>query len=262
MCWVNQLKHKRGSRPRCVLLADGDREKTARRLTELAGIPGVEVSMEDRWMPFGRPVPVPGGGWVMAPAEEARLDQPNPLIGEDIRRVLRRWWLAIPDNANTPNWDFASSCSIFGRLGLMLVEAKAHFNEFDLGGKSLPDTANGWRNHIRIGRAIADASAGLQAATGRLWAISRDRHYQASNRFAFGWKLASLGIPVVLVWLGFLDAGEMSDRGPVIPSLDAWREGVRRYCKGLVDDLVWEEPISVGGIPSIPVIRVSGQTLG
>ena len=35
--------------------------------------------------------------------------------------------------------------------------------------------------------------------------ISRDRCYQFSNRIAFAWKLVSLGIPVVLVYLGFLN---------------------------------------------------------
>lgn len=262
MCWMNQLDQNRGSRPRCVLLAAGDREEVACRLTKLVGIPEVVIDITDRWMPYGIPVRNPDGTWNLDPAAEVRLDQPNPLVGADIRRELQRWWLAVSRNANTPNWDLAATCSISGRPGLLLVEAKAHFNEFDLPGKSLPTTANGWKNHIQIGRVIADASAGLQAATGRPWAISRDRCYQLSNRFAFGWKLASLGIPVVLVWLGFLNSTEMSDRGPLISSREAWREGVFRYGEGLVDDRAWEKPISVKDVPFIPLLRVSGQPLG
>jgi hypothetical protein len=34
--------------------------------------------------------------------------------------------------------------------------------------------------------------------------ISRDNVYQLSNRVAFAWKLATLGIPSVLVYLGFI----------------------------------------------------------
>ena len=42
------------------------------------------------------------------------------------------------------------------------------------------------------------ARNGLSAATGLQWGLSRDDHYQLSNRFAWCWKLATLGIPVVL----------------------------------------------------------------
>jgi hypothetical protein len=36
------------------------------------------------------------------------------------------------------------------------------------------------------------------------WALSRDRCYQMSNRFALAYRLAELGILVVLICLGFL----------------------------------------------------------
>jgi hypothetical protein len=38
--------------------------------------------------------------------------------------------------------------------------------------------------------------------------ISRDNRYQMSNRFAWSWKLASVGVPVVLVYLGFVGAAD------------------------------------------------------
>lgn len=44
------------------------------------------------------------------------------------------------------------------------------------------------------------------------WAISRDSRYQKSNRFAWACKLAGLGLPVVLMYLGFVRADEMRDR--------------------------------------------------
>ena len=34
-----------------------------------------------------------------------------------------------------------------------------------------------------------------------------------SNRFAWAWKLASSSVPVVLIYLGFLRADEMRDKG-------------------------------------------------
>ena len=39
MAWWNQPEDSRGSRPRCVLLVDGDKKEVADRLTQLVGIP-------------------------------------------------------------------------------------------------------------------------------------------------------------------------------------------------------------------------------
>ena len=38
-------------------------------------------------------------------------------------------------------------------------------------------------------------------------------HYSLCNRVAWAWKLAQLGVPVVWVYLGFLNATEMLDQG-------------------------------------------------
>jgi hypothetical protein len=45
--------------------------------------------------------------------------------------------------------------------------------------------------------------------TGLTWALSRDWCYQMSIRFAWAWKLAGLGKPVILIYLGFLAYDEM-----------------------------------------------------
>jgi hypothetical protein len=34
--------------------------------------------------------------------------------------------------------------------------------------------------------------------------LSRDAFYQVSNRMAWGWRLASLGVPVTVLYLGFV----------------------------------------------------------
>src|SRR5690606_35723525 len=110
------------------------------------------------------------------------------------RQAMTNWWLAVVANANTPNWDIASTCLVDGKPGLLLIEAKAHHAELTNAekGKSLPNSDNGWLNHERIGHAIAEASYRLQRATGWRWAISRDSRYQMSNRFAWSWKIASM----------------------------------------------------------------------
>ena len=101
---------------------------------------------------------------------------------------------------------------------IVLIEAKAHEKELieaETGKKNIgtPVSGNARRNLMRIDWAIRDASAALIEETGLTWALSRDWNYQMSNRFAWAWKLADLGIPVVLVYLGFLSANEMSDQG-------------------------------------------------
>jgi hypothetical protein len=80
--------------------------------------------------------------------------------------------------------------------------------------------ANGLRNHDKIGSAIRQANTNLNLISPG-WNLSGDLHYQLSNRFAWSWKLASLGIPVVLVYLGFLNANDMSDQGHPIAGLAA-----------------------------------------
>ena len=133
MVWLDQLgKNTRGSRPRCVLLMDGDRAEVADRLTRLViGLPNeVVITDNDLWMPCGK-----------TSVSEARLGQLVKLLSpkygvqrsQDVKRQLSAWW--NPKGGNTPNWDIASSCRIRGTTGLLLVEAKAHGCELNSRGK-------------------------------------------------------------------------------------------------------------------------------
>lgn len=259
MSWWNQLDKTRGSRPRSVLMMNGDRETIAKRLTILVNHPHVKVRADDLWMPTGLPIQNPDGGWNLKPAAEAKLGEPNDLVSVEHQQKLRRWWLEVPRNANMPNWDIASGCQIRGVPGLLLVEAKAHGNELDEAGKRLPTSLNGWKNHERIGRAIADAGVEFQFATKKPWAISRDRHYQLSNRFAWSWKLTSLGIPVVLVYLGFLNASDMAGDGPLFRSEKDWTQAMTAHAKGVVPDSTWTSELDFDGVPLIPLRRVHDQ---
>ena len=106
MNWLKKLgKDNRGSRPRCVLLTDGSREQVAERLTRVVCRPEVVVSSKDQWQPQGK-----------SDVREAQLDKTLQsgvvLLSEAIRGQLKGWWLA--DNAPTPNWDIASTCTISG----------------------------------------------------------------------------------------------------------------------------------------------------
>ena len=81
MSWLEQLpkKERRGSRPRCILFMDGDRETVAARLTELVGLSSVKVSADDKWMPYGKPVKKEDDSWDKTPAAESQRMDLYPL---------------------------------------------------------------------------------------------------------------------------------------------------------------------------------------
>ncbi len=243
---------QQGSNPRCHWLTHGTRREVAGRLTGLAQGWGT-VSEEDNWMPDG-----------FCPPEEARLDESQKLVSAVADRgKLSKWWLAVPQRANTPNWDIASTCTVHGvqgGKGLLLVEAKAHHNELKNSAKGKqfqPNNAShdSRSNHHRIGAAIHEANTALTAQTKLCWALSRDKHYQMSNRFAWAWKLTELGYPVILVYLGFLKANEMHDRGTPFDSCDDWKECVKEHSQPLFPVQIWNQKWTVHGRAFVPCIH-------
>ncbi|HUX02899.1 MAG: hypothetical protein WBD63_03145 [Phycisphaerae bacterium] len=74
-------------------------------------------------------------------------------------------------------------------------------------------SARSAENHERIGRAIAEAATALDRIVPGV-RMSRDSHYQIANRVAYSWKLASMGVPVLLVFLGFTEDNGIADVGP------------------------------------------------
>ena len=258
MTWCEQLgKDNRGSRPRCVLLVDGDGKEVADRLTRLVDIDEVVIDHSDRWMPYGKPVRK-DGSWDNTPAKEAKLDDLASLLPRNIKRQqeikeqLRCWWLAAKGRANTPNWDIASTCTIKGKPGLLLVEAKAHVSE--LCPKPDKCSSTNPENRAQICRAIAQANEAFQSATGEKWGLSRDHHYQLSNRFAWSWKLASLDIPVVLVYLGFLNAQDMTGK-ELFRSCTDWKNALKDYGEGVVDNTCWGKWLKFNCTLLLPLIR-------
>lgn len=262
MKWLDALpkNRRRGSFPRCLLLMGEDRTIVAHKLTKLVGLPDVRVEPNDFWMPKGLPVLKANGEWDMSLIEEAKLGEVIGFLSDDQRDRVTSWWLAVRERANTPNWDIASTCTIGGKSGLLLVEAKAHDNELKMDGKPLKKDAfiNSRANHEQINRAIFAASAGLNAVISG-WKLSRDWHYQLSNRFAWAWKLASMDISVVLVYLGFLGANEMKDVGEPFVDCDDWSRILFQHAREIVPEEVWSQDIKVGHASIRPLIRVWEQ---
>jgi hypothetical protein len=262
MNWLDALpqNRRRGSFPRCLLLMEGDRTDVADRLTKLIELPDVRVEVKDLWMPQGLPVLKPNNAWDTNCIEEAKLGESGGFLSDDQREEVTSWWLAVRKRANTPNWDIASTCTIGEKKGLLLVEAKAHDAELKEDGKTVEKDASeeSIANHKQIGRAVAVASAGLiEVIPG--WDLSYDSHYQLANRFAWTWKLASMGVPVVLVYLGFLCAKEVNDLGKPFVDFADWSRVVLQHSRNIVPERAWNSDIKVGCTMIKPLIRVWKQ---
>lgn len=241
------VKARRGGKPRCHLLTHGARHGVAECLTHLTEPWGL-VRPDDNWMPQG-----------FEDREEAQLHRASRLLPRTVRASLRSWWLAAsPSYATTPNWDIASTCLIGAQEGLLLIEAKAHdeeLNKEEAGKKLHSNASDGSRkNHEQIGRAIQEANIGLNATIPG-WSLSRDSHYQMSNRFAWAWKLTDLGIPVILVYLGFLNATEMADIGNPFATGSDWETLVNSHSEPLFPAAVWDQKWKLNGQSFIPLIR-------
>lgn len=244
-----------GSKPRCHWLTHGSAAQVAERLSALIA-------------PWGRveetAVCLPKG---FDDVTEAQLHKPTGLVPEQTRLALSNWWLGRDDAfLRTPHWDIATTCTVGGNTnGVLLIEAKAHTSEL-VGAsagraQSLPVTEDAERSAARIGACIDEASAALTADTGLPWSLSRDRNYQMSNRFAWAWKLAELGHPVILVYLGFLGAKEMVQKNSsAFDSHGTWENLVRTESKNLFPTEVWNRAWEVGGVPIIPLIRAVDQS--
>lgn len=221
----------RGSRLRCLLLTRQPAGEFARLLTRLAQ-PFAVVGAGDFWMPRG-----------LLDPKEAKLGESPGFLSVDHRKAVTDWWLAVPGRANTPNWDIASTCTVEGERGLILVEAKAHSAEMSVAGKSKRGNES---NDKRIRDAIRQANEALNQLNPG-WNLTADSHYQLCNRFAWSWKIATLGVPVVLVYLGFLNAEEMADQGEPLRSAGEWADLVRGHANGIVPDAVWYQGVQTTG---------------
>jgi len=189
---------------------------------------------------------------------EARLDQRSAKFGvvDPVREALRSWWLRHHRGANTPNWDLVVECQIEGKSGLILVEAKANHPELKADRKPLSDDAskNSRENDEQIRKAINAACAGLNSS-GCVASISADANYQLANRLAFMWKLASLGIPTVLLYLGFTGDEGLRDAGEPFGSHDEWAAALERHSRHCFPPEQWNSRLAIDGTPAWFLVR-------
>jgi hypothetical protein len=129
------------------------------------------------------------------------------------------------------------------------VEAKAHHGEFGSGKNQIKDLDN----QRSISTAIADANRAMRHISPE-WNLAADSHYQLCNRFAWAWKAASLGVPVILVYLGFLNVTDMPGR-ILLKTAEDWKDAMYKHAEGIVPRDAWGKELDANGTPLIPLIR-------
>ena len=260
--FLNRLtaKERRGSRLRCVLLTEGTKEEVAIRLNSIVTTWATVDPTRHVWQPQG---------W--ADVKEAKLGETAPFLSPPNQKAVTDWWLASKGRgqANTPNWDIISQATVRGQEGLILIEAKAHSAELKAEGKALKKdaSADSRRNHTRITAAIDEANTGFNDITFGFqglkhnFNLSINTHYQLANRFAWAYKLASLGVPVVLVYLAFSAATEMEDQGTPFDTATDWIKCLVDHAEGIVPDTAWHATLKVNGTPIYAIIRSTQQDI-
>lgn len=136
----------------------------------------------------------------------------NEVLDSGLQADLKEWWLVDFDgNPRMPQPDLVSTCKIEGKRGLLLIQVQKRDDSYFSEGKKERESTN-MPNHKNIGTRLIETNGRLKSKTNLTFRLSRDSYYQLSNRFAWTWKLAHLGIPVVLVYLGFTNPKNIKNK--------------------------------------------------
>ena len=172
------------------------------------------------------------------------------------------WW--VTGRGTRPMWDLLCHVFVSERPGLLLVEAKAHGDELDCAGKRLSPSAKraSKDNHGCIAGSIKEADAALNKLCDGVFNLDVGSHYQLANRVAYAWKLADLGLPVVLLYLGF--TGDTYFDGDYIRDDAQWQRVMGGYMQGVVPQQFPEQVHTLTSrgslqmlVRSVPVAEVS-----
>ncbi|MGI6198048.1 MAG: hypothetical protein ACOYIS_02825 [Candidatus Cloacimonadaceae bacterium] len=236
----------KGSRQRCLLLTGMGKTALQKALLQIIGqetADKLKIKFTDEFDYYPKGFPNPN---------EIELDKVELPVNVHYREKLNKWWLKR--SAKTPTWDLVCNAEINEEPGLILVEAKAYEGELPEEGSDAKEP-----NRSSIMGALKDVNDAYD------YELSIDKCYQMSNRIAWGIKLASKGIPVVLIYLGFENAIEM-DRGDLIETWDKWNCTVRKHSQ-IISFEDWEKEIPGNKLCNVnpsffyPIIRTANVQL-
>jgi len=162
--------------------------------------------------------------WTETVLEDYLRQHPLP----DYVGLNRKWWM--PFKGNRPNWDLICHITVDEKPGLLIVEAKAHHGEMsEKNSKSKVDKKNdrSVANDLSIRLRLAEANIGLSKLKMGEFQLSADHDYQLSNRLAYLHKLASDGIPTILMYLGWTGSPDWPT-DPITSDSD-WKAAVKSH---------------------------------
>lgn len=209
---------------------------------------GAYISNTDSWLPKGYHNGKEGE------LKDFLKEHFNPQLATDIKK----WWLH--NNGRTPNWDLIATCTINGERGILLVEAKAHVDELKKESKgklyNINTKSEGTKeNHKQIALAIEEAKNEINKKIGGI-AISRDSCYQLSNRIAHSWWLANNGIPVVLLYLGFLKCKDMNNgKNHLFNKDEDWQMCFKEHVNQIGAEVLINEKVNCGESSFVMICR-------
>lgn len=239
------------SRMRCLEMTNNKYARTAEIFSQLIEGYGT-VDSSDTWAPRGPDAPA-----------EIRIDEATGFLkSPDHKTELRNWWTGEVVGARTPTWDIASSCTVNGVKGILLIETKAHIGELnsDHSGsrekpilyqikKGFSDATDAWND------ALHDYADDRGFKLSHNVKLSTASHFQLSTHFAFAWKLADMGVPVILVYLGFLNVTELENENRLIFKNSAmWNKCVFEKTNKPLPEEIWDATFKFNGTP-LTVLR-------
>ena len=266
----NELDMRHGSRRRILELTSAPNPVVAETLSSLIEGHGT-VGSGDLWSPRGANAPSP-----------IRLDEATGFIKDPMKKsALREWWISgepLFNRAMTqrqtagrasrpmrlPAFDLVSTFGAEGSdSGILIVSAAAHIGELN------SDHAHQREKTAlpQIKKAFAEASAGWNALLlkhaedygyklSHRVKLSTEAHYRLATHFAFAWKLAQLGVPVILLYLGFLDATELEPDGRLIfRDGEMWNKCVFEKTSKPLPEEIWDASFDVPDGAKITVLR-------
>ena len=246
------FKVYRGSQKHILDLLDSSR--LFQILNDLFADTDVQFRDDENCQPRGRKIPEE---WTL------RKFCKKYYNGQFDYQAFDNWW--VPDQYRNPQWDLLATCTIKDKAGILLVEAKANDKELVTEGKEFDVKASEQSkiNYAKIGNCIAEAAQGLNKHIGDVY-ISKDTHYQLSNRVASAWKLAQCGLPTVLLYLGFTGDEGIRDAGEPFADDNHWQRVMGVYMAGVLPLHFPNKLIDVEGratmqmfVKSLPVIENS-----
>lgn len=118
-----------------------------------------------------------------------------------------------------------------------------------------PPATRGWRPLDLSGyRAIQEANERWQQIDPRV-NVTRETRLQLANRLAFTWKLGMVGIPTVLVYLGFTRDDGIRDVGTSYPDGTDWARAFGECAEGRFSAELWGKRADLGPAPVWVVVE-------